>query len=161
MAQWNFRLPADPQDYSWDCAACSLAWCLRAAGLDYSEQEVIYGLGPSRISPTYGLLDASGAGLVSYLAEIGVTAENNGNASWDEVMAASGSQPMLIGGRNWCHWTGVRMGSLQFSQSTGYPDVNLLALMNPANGWMGVYQSLSPEQFSQLGSFSAVWFTSW
>jgi hypothetical protein len=88
---------------------------------------------------------------------MGIGAENNPNATWDELQAAAGYQPMVIGGRAWCHWVGVRMGS----SAIGRSDLDVLALMNPANGWMGVGQSLSQAQFDALGSFSAVWFTSW
>jgi len=72
-SDWNWRLAHDAQDMSWDCAACSTAWCLRAIGLDYSEADVVAGLGSGRINPYYGLLDASGAGLVSYLLAAGAT----------------------------------------------------------------------------------------
>lgn len=154
---WNWRLPTDPQDYPWDCSAASTAWCLRAIGLDYSEQDVIAGLGSGRISPTLGLLDASGAGLVEYLAEIGVVSENNAAASWDECVAAGGHQPMVIGGRAWCHWVAVRMAG----PAAGYANPLPLALMNPADGWMGVGQMLSHAAFDSLGPFSAVWFTAW
>lgn len=157
VEDWNFRLAADPQDYAWDCAACSLAWCLRTVGYDLSEQDVIYGLGPSRISPTYGLLDASGAGLVEFCGELGVTAHNNPEADWTDVIAAAGYQPMLIGGRGWCHWTAVRMGGIAAQR----PDLDVLLLMNPADGYMNVGQTLVPAQFDQLGPFSAVWFASW
>lgn len=157
VSDWNWRLPADPQDYAWDCAACSTAWALRTVGLDYSEQDVIAGLGSSRITPTYGLMDASGEGLVEYLAEIGVVAENNPSASWGDVVAAAGHQPMVIGGRAWCHWVGVRMSP----QTAGIPDLDVLALMNPADGWAGIGQFLYPSQFANLGPFSAVWFTAW
>ena len=54
LSDWNWRLPADLQDVPWDCAACSTAWALRTIGLDYSEADVVNGLGPTRISPTYG-----------------------------------------------------------------------------------------------------------
>jgi hypothetical protein len=33
--------------------------------------------------------------------------------------------------------------------------------MNPAPGYMGINHWLYPEDFAQLGPFSAVWFTSW
>ena len=155
--EWNWRLEADRQDYPWDCSATSLAWCLRTVGYMLSEQDVIAGLGPSRISPSLGLLDASGAGLVEYCAEIGVTAENDAQSNWDEVMAAAGYQPMLIGGRAWCHWVAVRMGS----DAAGRQDLDALALMNPAPGYMDVGDVLYPEQFLNLGPFSAVWFTHW
>jgi hypothetical protein len=141
----------------WDCAACSTAWAMRTVGRDVSEAEVVNGLGPGRISPTQGLLDASGAGLVEYLSEQDITAEYNDSASWDEVMAAAGYQPMVIGGREWCHWVAVRMGS----DAIGRPELEQLALMNPSPGYMGVNQVLTVEDFDRLGAFSAVWFTSW
>lgn len=157
ITDWNWRLEADPQDYPWDCAACSTAWAMRTVGFVVSEQDVIAGLGPARISPSLGLLDASGAGLVSFLAEQGIGAANNPEASWADVMAAAGYQPMVIGGRQWCHWVAVRMGS----SAAGKPGTPLLALMNPADGYMGVGQFLTDDDFLDLGPFSAVWFTSW
>lgn len=157
LADWNWRLAADYQDYPWDCAACSTAWAMRTIGRQVSEQDVITGLGPARISPTYGLLDASGAGLVDYLEEQGISADNNPDASWHDVMAAAGYQPMVIGGRTWCHWVAVRMGTT----AIGRPDLARLALMNPAPGYEDVQQLLDPGQFEDLGPFSAVWFTSW
>jgi len=157
LGDWNWRLPADPQDYPWDCAACSTAWAMRACGYDVTEQDVIEGLGPTRISPSLGLLDASGSGLVSYLGEQGIAAENNPNATFQDVMDAAGHQPMVIGGREWCHWVAVRMGS----DAAGYAGLELLALMNPADGYQGVGQVLVPDMFEALGPFSAVWFTSW
>jgi hypothetical protein len=156
-SDWNFRHPVELQDYSWDCAAASLAWALQAAGLPYTEQQVIDGLGPTRISPALGLLDASGAGLVEWLGEIGVASENTASATWDDVVAAAGYQPMVIGGRSWYHWSGVRMAG---PCAVG-TDVGLLALANPAPGWMGIQQTLDPQQFANLGVFSAVWFNSW
>ena len=156
-SDWNWRLAHDSQDVSWDCAACSTAWCLRTIGRDYSEADVVTGLGSGRINPYYGLLDASGAGLVSYLAELGIGAQNNPDCSWDDVVAAAGFQPMVIGGRTWCHWVAVRMGSVCGGITPAYP----LLLMNPADGYMGVGQTLNEAQFAQLGAFSAVWFESW
>lgn len=157
VEDWNWLLAADYQDYPWDCAATSTSWSLRAIGRSETEQDVIAGLGPSRISPSLGLLDASGAGLVEYLGEIGVQAANNPSASWQEVLDAAGYQPLLIGGRAWCHWVAVRMGG----PAAGQPDLRLLALMNPAPGYMGVEQLLDESSFSILGPFSAVWFESW
>lgn len=157
LSDWNWLLPRDNQDYPWDCSACSLAWCLRTIGRTETEQDVIAGLGPSRISPTYGLMDASGAGLVEYLAELGIGASNDSTASWQEVQAAAGYQPMVIGGRAWYHWVAVRIGSDTVQQHT----LNSLALMNPAPGWGGVEQILYEPDFDLLGPFSAVWLTSW
>lgn len=157
LTDWNWLLAADPQDYAWDCSACSTAWAMRTIGLAVSEQDVIAGLGPSRISPSLGLLDASGAGLVSYLGEMGISAANNPDASWQEVMDAAGYQPMVIGGRAWGHWVAVRMGS----DATGHPEYETLLLMNPSGGYKGIGQYLTRADFDPLGPFSAVWFVSW
>jgi hypothetical protein len=157
VEDWNWKLPADLQDYAWDCAACSLAWCLRSVGFTHTEQDVIAGLGPSTISPTLGLLDASGAGLVSYCAELGVDADNNPSASWYDVVGAAGYQPMLIGGRAWNHWVAVRMGG----PAAGRSSTAGVLLMNPSPGYMGVDQALYELDFARLGAFSAVWFNSW
>ena len=138
VADWNWLLPRDNQDYPWDCSACSTAWAMRTIGRQVTEQDVIAGLGPGRISPLLGLLDASGAGLVEYLAEAGISASNNPTATWDEVQAAAGYQPMVIGGRAWCHWVAVRMGSR--TAGTNGPDA--LVLMNPAPGYQDVDQVL-------------------
>lgn len=157
LTGWNWRHPVELQDVPWDCAAASTAWALQACGHPYTEAQVVAGLGPTRISPAYGLLDASGAGLVSWLAEIGITAENDPTASWAELIGAAGYQPMVAGGRGWCHWTGVRISSVVFSAQ--FPQV--LALANPSPGWQGVDQVLDEQHFFQLGPFSAVWFTAW
>lgn len=157
LSDWDWHLPIDPQDYPWDCAAASTAWAMRTVGFDITEQDVIAGLGPGRISPTYGLLDASGAGLVSYLGEMGIDAANNPAASWADTMAAAGYQPVVMGGRAWNHWSGLRMGS----DAVGRPDLAALALANPAGGWMGVGQTMKEAQFDELGPFSVVWFVSW
>ncbi len=157
LSDWNWRLPADLQDVPWDCAACSTAWCMRTVGYGETEADVAAGLGPARISPAYGLLDASGAGLVEYLSEVGITAENNGDATWDDVSASAGSQPMVIGGRGWNHWVAVRIGDNATSGGTA----QAFALMNPAPGWENVGQVLYRSDFDRLGPFSAVWFTGW
>lgn len=157
VTDWNWLLPTDLQDYAWDCAACSTAWAMRTVGFEVTEQDVIAGLGPARISPTYGLLDASGAGLVSYLEEQGVLAENNADASWQQLLDAAGFQPMVIGGRAWNHWVAVRMGSVAANSQAG----EQLLLMNPSPGYQAVFQVLVESDFNRLGPFSAVWFTSW
>lgn len=157
LSNWNWHLPVELQDYPWDCAAASTAWAMNTIGRNVTEQQVIAGLGRHRISPTWGLLDASGAGLVEYLAEQGITALNDAEASWEEMQDAAGFQPMVMGGREWCHWTGVRMGST----AIGRDDLGLLALANPSPGYQGIEQLLNRDNFARLGPFSAVWFVSW
>lgn len=151
---WLWDNPPLYQSTSWTCSATSIAWSLTAMGQPATEADVVNEMGPARINPDVGLTDASGAGIVSYLAEIGIPAQNNSFASWDDVVAAAGYQPMVIGGRAWNHWVAVRMGAIAWV----YYWPNGLYLMNPAPGWMGVEHWLTPEAFAQLGDFSAVWF---
>lgn len=157
LETWNWKHPVELQDVPWDCAAASLTWCLNAAGYPLTEAQVVAGLGPGRISPQYGLLDASGAGLVSYLAELGIQADNLNPCSWSDVHNLAGHNPMLMGGRGWYHWTGVRIAG----DIVNRPDIDQVILANPAPGWQGVDQYLAGWQFDGLGPFSCVWFASW
>lgn len=154
VADWDWKFPVELQDVPWDCSAASLCWALNAYGFHTTEATVVAGMGPSRISPVYGLLDASGAGIVSYLAELDIPAAYDPQTTWEEIHGAAGYQPMLMGGRSWCHWTGVRMGSDAF----GAGSADMILLANPAPGYMGVDQVLYRTDFNQLGPFSAVWF---
>lgn len=157
LQDWNWRLPVELQDVPWDCAAASLTWCLNTVGRGVTEADVLAVLYPTYLNEEYGLLDASGAGLVEALQHWGVLASNNPDASWFDVWSAAGDQPMLMGGRAWNHWTGVRIANNWLFQS----ESEQVALANPAPGWMGVGQLIDSSQFAELGPFSAVWFTSW
>jgi hypothetical protein len=154
VEDWDWRYPVELQDVPWDCSAASLAWALNAYGHGTSEADVVAGLGPHRISPQYGLLDASGQGLVEYLAELGIPAAFDPDATWDEIEDAAGYQPMVFGGRQWCHWSGVRMAGPAY----GLGKRGIVLLANPAPGYAGVDQYMEHWQFSDLGPFSAVWF---
>jgi hypothetical protein len=157
LRDWNWKQPVVLQTLPWDCAAASLAWCLQACGHPYTQEEVVAGLGPNRISEAEGLLDASGAGIVDWLSTIGVQAENNGNATWEQLLDAAGYQPMLVGGRRWYHWTGVRLSDAFFPEVT----IEAIALANPAPGYGNVEQLLLEADYLRLGSWSAVWFVAW
>lgn len=157
LQDWNWRLPVELQDVPWDCSCASISWAMRTVGYSWSEADVVTGMYPDYVNEYYGLLDASGAGIVEWLGGVGISAENNPSASWDDVVAAAGHQPMVIGGRAWNHWVGVRVTNA--TMASPWPD--FLALANPAPGWMGIEQVIGAESFQELGPFSAVWFTSW
>lgn len=104
------------------------------------------------VSPSLGLLDASGAGLSAFLVRHygadGFTSTNVSPVSFDALLAEAGRCPMLIGGRRWGaggHWSGLR----------GAED-GVLLLANPAAAYAGINQSMTREQFDRLGAFSAV-----
>lgn len=151
---YNCAEPAHPQENDWDCSVESTEWALyawgRAPSDDWLENSMI---AAGVVSPAVGLCDASGDGLAWWCneeyGEFGYEAENVNPVSFDDLAAeaATLSHPIMAGGRSWGHWTGVR----------GYDaESDLLLLANPANGWMGVYQTLSRGQFASLGGFSMV-----
>lgn len=147
MLAYNMLEPGDQQTADWTCSACSLAWLNRALDIDYATDEwsaVDYIGQPDNINENYGLMDASGLRLVQCLREQGAPAFN-GWFNFDTVYTLAVGMPLLIGGVTWNHWVGVRTAR-----------DGLLMLANSARGWGGVYDTLSAEQFAQLGPFAAV-----
>jgi hypothetical protein len=144
--------PAHPQEESFDCSQESLEWALWACGRhssdDWLESEMIRQHVMGRQD---GLLDASGAGLARFIndeyRELGFSASNEPSVTFGALAAEAGRYPLLIGGRAWNHWSGVR----------GYDAArNQLLLANPADGHKGIRQEMTPEQFEALGPFSMV-----
>jgi hypothetical protein len=160
---YNRSTPAIAQDDDWSCAPTSLRWALTALGRNpgplYIENLMVR---DGVVSKEAGLLDASGSGLAAWIGKSGEAyygsdgfyGNNEDPISWEwavhEGGAANGSAhayPLLIGGRRWNHWSGLR----DYDPSRG-----LLLLANPANGWQGVGQTMTRQQFDALGPFSAV-----
>jgi hypothetical protein len=147
--------PPHAQENDFDCSQESAEWSLWSVGRkpddSWMENTMI---AEGVMSSSLGLLNASGAGLADWLnryyAEDGYHAYNSDPVDFDELAQDSGRYPMMIGGRAWGHWSGLR----------GY-DVSgdLLLLANPSAGWKGVGQTLDRHQFNRLGSFSAVHLT--
>jgi hypothetical protein len=148
---FNPQEPPHPQEEDFDCSQESLEWALYSLGRRPQENW----LEPTMIaegvmSRDLGLLDASGAGLAAFVrrhyGEYGYTAENVASVSYEDVVREAGLYPLLIGGRAWNHWSGVR----------GYDAGQGLLLANPAPGWKGIGQTLTRQQFTALGPFSMV-----
>jgi hypothetical protein len=150
---YNANEPAHPQDKSFDCSQESLEWALYALGRspqdNWMEPTMI---DEGVMSPSLGLLDASGAGLAAFVGrhygEFGFYANHEPSVSFEGVsFEGEHKYPLLIGGRAWNHWAGVR----------GYDATrDVLLLANPSDGWMGVRQEMTREQFATLGPFSMV-----
>lgn len=142
--------PSEPmpvQQENWTCAACSLAWLNRALAIDIATDEysaVDYIGNPEHINSTYGLMDASGARLVSCLREQGAPAFSFW-PDFDWAYSLASTMPLLIGGVGWYHWVGVR-----------YRESGVLVLANSAPGWMAVNQTLDESDWGALGPFAAV-----
>jgi hypothetical protein len=156
---YNANEPAHPQDKSFDCSQESLEWALWALGRKpadgWLESTMI---AEGVMSAANGLEDATGAGLAAFVGrhwgEFGFYGNNEPAVTFDQV-AAEGTgpgvngkaYPLLIGGRAWGHWSGVR----------GYDAArDALLLANPSDGWKGVGQIMSRAQWANLGPFSMV-----
>lgn len=150
---YNANEPAHPQEHGYDCSQDSLEWALTAVGRkpqdNWMEPTMI---AEGVMSESQGLLDATGAGLAAFVGrhygEFGYYANNEPSVTFDgAALEGDHAYPILIGGRAWGHWSGVR----------GYDAArDLLLLANPSDGWMGVGQTMNRAQFDQLGPFSMV-----
>jgi hypothetical protein len=144
----------DPNTYmprqaaSWTCSACSLAWVERATQVNpgATEQSAVNEIGtPNNINSTYGLMDGSGAQLQRVLRDYGIPSKQ-GWLNFDQAYAIYQTTAGMCSGGAWYHWVGVR----------GVDGPNL-AVANSAEGYCGVYSTLTREQFNSLGPFSCVW----
>lgn len=157
--RFNASELAHPQEETYDCSQESLEWALASLDLVVDGEEMENAMLIQRVmSESAGLLDATGAGLAAFVNDtwgyLGYSANHDPGTSPDwtslsfnAVAAEAGLYPLLIGGRGWYHWSGVR----------GYDATrDVLLLANPANGHKGVYQEMSREQFADLGPFSMV-----
>lgn len=149
--------PPHPQDSDFDCSQDSTEWALWSVGRRPSDQWLAQTMiAEGVMSVNLGLLDASGAGLASFLnrhyggAEGGFVSTNVSPVSFDALAAESGRCPLLIGGRRWGaggHWSGLRA----YDAERG-----VLLLSNPAAGYTGINQEMTRSQFDARGPWSAV-----
>jgi hypothetical protein len=154
LPRYDPAYPTIAQEESFDCSETAALWSLRAWGRETSDDWLEHQMiAEGVMTPEHGLMDASGAGLADFLnrhyAELGYVATNDGSVSFDDVALEAVDQlyPLMIGGRAWAHWSGCR----GYESST-----DELQLANPANGYKGVYQTMSRSQFNALGPFSMV-----
>jgi hypothetical protein len=143
--------PTYLQRNPWTCSIGSVIWCLRASGIDVTPEEAYDAMVPTYVNSDVGLLDATGAGIVTVLAEHwGVDAYNIAIAEFAPLTHLAGVYAMAIGLRDWGlpggHWSGVR----------GFDGTRLM-LANPGGtGPRYGQQALTREQFDERGPCSAV-----
>jgi hypothetical protein len=145
---YNMQFPAIRQTADWTCSACSLAWLAGSIGQYVDEWKAVDLIGfPANINSTYGLMDASGATLASvYSRYWSWPSHFSPAATYADALSLAWAGPLLLGGRQWCHWTAVR-GT----------DGSGLLLANPAPFWFGVGDYLTAEDWTRLGTWSTVW----
>jgi hypothetical protein len=146
--------PATPtvaQDDDWSCSVAAAAWALQSLGIDISYPALeAEELAAYLVTRTDGLRDASGGPLAAWVAaRFGLETGYDGGVGWQWLLEHAGTQPILLGARRWGpygHWVGVRRA-----------DGDVLALANPAEGYAGIYDTLTAQQFANVGPCSAVW----
>ena len=147
---WDAHLYMAPQVYSWTCSACSLDWVLRSTGLNlYSTREdTVYHIGyTEQINPQQGLtnIDGPGAALQAVLLDYGQPSEQ----AWldfDTVYQLAQHTTGMGSGSVYYHWIALR----------GIQGSNLW-IANSAEGYKGVYSTLSRYDFDRLGPWNIVW----
>jgi lysozyme len=151
---YNPWVPLQQQDADYDCSQESDEYMLRGWGRTPSDAWMTRSwIDEGVMTPQYGLMDASGAGMAAWNNEYygmdGLFSENFPSVTFNDLIDKVGSadQGVCAGGRNFYHWVGIRAYD---------PPTDALVLHNSANGYMGVYQTLSRSQFGALGPWSAV-----
>ncbi len=152
---YNPDEPVHPQDKSYDCSQESLEWGMWSVNRHPQDKWMEDTMSAEGVmNSSSGLLDASGKGLADFITrqwgEFGFYGHNEPVVSYEYITREAGEYPILAGFRRWGsagHWTGVR----------GYDEVNnRLNLANPANGYDGIYQTMTEQQFRDRGPVSMV-----
>lgn len=148
---YNPDATVDLQPDDWSCSEQSAQWLLRSIGRQPHDNWIRPALlNEGIVTDELGLMDASGRQLSSWLQreygdEMGLHFRAINPVSWEDLAQIAGARPVLIGGRGWNHWSGVRRvvdGGLE--------------LANPAPNWQGVGNVLDRAEFDALGSWSAI-----
>lgn len=147
--------PTELQRQDWTCSIRSTMWLLKSIGIDVTPEDAQDAMSPRWVTPQLGLLNADGSGIVEALGKVwGVTAVADEEATFDEVAAVAGRQPVAIGLRNWAgpglgHWSAVR-GLAESDAGV------LLVLANPATGPKFGNQDFTRAEFDARGPASMV-----
>lgn len=151
MAWWTtFQQHRDlymaPQQRDWTCSICAATWVLQATALDpdAARDDVGYAMGyPACVNEVYGLMSVEC--MVDLLASYGVPVRWEW-AEWDRAHELAASTAGAMSGGAWYHWVAIR--------GTDGPN---LWIANSAEGYKGVWSTLSREQFAALGPFKVVY----
>jgi len=140
-----------PQAYAWTCSVCSMTWVLQATGTAYQESDIYdaraaVGLAmgyPSCVNETYGCM--SQQCVVDCLDSYGLVARQ-AYVTFDQAYAIAREYTGTINPQGMYHFMALRGIS-----------GNAIGVANSAEGYMGVYSTLSRDQFNALGPVSVVY----
>lgn len=139
------------QAYSWTCSVCSATWVLQATGTAFQESDIYdarYAVGermgyPSCVNSTYGCM--SDQCVIDTLASYGLVARQ-AYVTFDQAYALARTNTGTLNPQGMYHFMALRGTS-----------GNALAVANSAEGYMGVYSTLSRDQFNALGPVSVIY----
>lgn len=140
------------QAYSWTCSVCSATWVLGATGaLDssgdvYADRERVgVEMGyPNCVNETYGCMSAQC--VIDEFARYGL-ASRQAWVSFEQAYAIASSTTGVINPTGQYHYMGMR----------GVTSDGELYVANSAQGYRGVYNTLSRQQFNALGPVQVVY----
>lgn len=138
------------QAYSWTCSVCSTTWVLQSTATAYQDADIYdarYAVGeqmgyPSCVNEVYGCM--SPQCVIDVLGAHGLVARQVW-CTFDQAYAIARTYTGTINPQGMYHFMGIR--------GTSGADI---AVANSAEGYMGVYSTLSREQFNALGPVSLI-----
>lgn len=141
------------QSYNWTCSVCSITWVLQAIGMYadsdiYSAREQV-GLAmgyPNCVNPTYGCMSAQC--VIDTFAAYGLRAVQAW-VSFDQAYAIARTCTGVINPTGMYHFMGIR----------GDDTAGNLWVANSAQGYRGVYSTLTRNQFDALGPTQIIYLT--
>jgi hypothetical protein len=139
----------ESQLLDWTCAACSLDWLKVATGMEAASDRytTTMQIGYTEdINPTYGLMDGSGLALRDVLARYYGQDTEQAWLDFDTVYDLAQETTGMLSGSAWYHWVAIR----------GVQGTNLW-IANSAQGYKGIYDILSRNDYERLGGFSVVY----
>ena len=139
-----------PQAYEWTCSVASVTWVLQSTGTAYTEidqytarEEVLHALGyPSCVNETYGAM--SSTCLQDGLEQYGLESEQAW-VTFDQAYAICSGTTGLINPVGMYHYMAIRGVS-----------GDSLSVANSAEGYCGIWSTLSRAQFNALGPVQVI-----
>lgn len=136
----------DPQVYNWTCSICSFTWVVNSTGVDpdltreMATQLIGY---PNCVNETYGLMSSDC--LIRAFANVGLTAKQ-GYYTYSEAYSICTAHTGVINPLGMYHFMAIR----------GVRNGNIW-VANSAQGYRGVHDDLTAEQFNSLGPTQLIW----
>ena len=138
-----------PQIYSWTCSICAYTWVINATGTDpHLEREQaanIIGY-PNCVNETYGLMSADC--LITAFNYYGLSVKQAW-VTFDQAYAIMAKTTGVINPLGMYHFMAMR--------GVDHTDVGQLWVANSAEGYRGIYDTMSRSQFNALGPVQVIY----